>query len=210
MTIEEIIQKREITEVLHFTTNQGITGILASNSVKSRQCLSEDKYLEHIVKFNCPDRSRDSRWRDYVNLSITTVNLSLFGISKGKWHSKMEGFWCILSFSPEILTHSGVTFTTTNNIYTGVKRGCGADGLEQLFARRVMKWEGNIITRKSSTLKNQPTCNQSEVLYPGELSLDYLNFIYVNKSDDASAIESLFAVYPKFKGVKCIEKAELF
>lgn len=210
MTIEDIIIKRGITEVLHFTTNSGMTGILASNAVKSRKRLSEDKYLEHILKFNCPDRSRDSTWHDYVNLSITTVNLNLFGISKGKWHSGMEGFWCILSFSPEILTHSGVIFTTTNNIYTGVKRGQGAGILEQLFDRKVMKWERNIITRNLSTPQNQPTCNQAEVLYPGKLSLDYINCIYVNKADDASAVESLFAVYQKYKDVKCIEKAELF
>ncbi len=210
MKVHDVIQKHGINEVLHFTTNSGITGIFASNSVESRKRLSEDNYLEHILKYNCPDRSRDSKWLDYVNLSITTVNLNLFGISKDRWHSHMEGFWCILSFSPEILTHSGVIFTTTNNIYTGVERGQGADGLEKLFANRVIKWQGNIITRESSTPKNQPTCNQAEVLYPGELSLDYLKYIYVNKSDDASAVESLFAVYPKIKRVKCIEKTELF
>ena len=189
-----------------------IRGIFASNAVKSRKRLSEDKYLEHILKFNCPDRSRDSAWLDYVNLSITTVNLNLFGISKDKWHSRMEGFWCILAFLPEILSHTGVFFCTTNNAYSGVVlRGRGSTSLQRLFAKTVVEYEsGTLAIRKTTTPSNQPTCNQAEVLYPGELLLDYLNCIYVNKSDDASAVESLFAVYPKINRVECIEKTELF
>lgn len=212
MTIEDIIRKRGIKEVLHFTQNQGITGILASNAVKSRKHVSQDKYLEYILKFNCPDRSRDINWHGYVNLSITSVNQYFFRISKDKWHVGSVDWWCILSFPPEILTHPGVFFCTTNNAYSGVVvRGTGAAALERLFVDEVVEYEsGTVARRKTSTPSNQPTCNQAEVLYPGELSLDYLKSIYVNTSDDASAIESLFAVYPKFKVVKCIEKAELF
>ncbi len=207
-----MIEEREIKEILHFTTNKGITGILALQSVLSRKRLPKKEYLEHILKLNCPDRSRDIDWLDYVNLSISSINKRLFDISKDKWHSRMDGWWCVLSFSPEILTHSGVVFCTTNNAYNSVvQRGEGATGLRGLFADRVIEYESRTFAiRRNSTPSNQPTSSQAEVLYPQKLSLEYLQAIYVKESDDASAIESQFSLYPDGYVVECIEKPELF
>lgn len=210
MTIQQIIKKRGIEEILHFTTNKGITGILASGVVKSRKCLSRDQYLEYIIKYNCRNRSRDIYWHDYVNLSITSVNMRLFGISKGRWHSGEEGYWAILSFSPDILTHDGVHFATTNNAYADCQRAQGPEGLEALFANNVRSY-GSIIRRGVSIPLKQPTCNQAEVLYPGELSLQYLNNIYVENVDHACAIESQFCIFPELPPLpRCIIKEELF
>lgn len=207
-----MIEEREIKEILHFTTNKGITGILSLQSVLSCKLLPEEKYLEHILKINCPDRSRDIDWLDYVNLSISSINKRLFDISKDKWHSHMDGWWCVLSLSPEILTHSGVVFCTTNNAYNSVvKRGEGVAGLKELFADKVIEYESRTLaTRRISTPSNQPTSSQAEVLYPQKLSLEYLQCIYVKESDDASAIESQFSLYPDGYVVECIEKPELF
>ena len=210
MSISEIIEDRGIREILHFTTNSGLTGMLHLGLVKTRKSLPKEKYLEYILKYNCADRRKDVKWHDYVNLSITSVNLNLFGISKDNWHSGMDGYWCILSFNPEVLTHPGVVFTTTNNIYTGVCRAEGKEGLEKMFAEKVTRWYGNTVKRESNTPRNQPTCDQAEVLYPGELSLEYLRCIYVETFQDASAVESLFAVYPDMKEVECIERPDLF
>ena len=87
MTIEDIIRARQIEEILHFTTNQGITGILATEEVKARLHLPEEKHLEFIYKYNCEDRSRDRDWWQYVNLSISRVNSRLFDISSNRWHA---------------------------------------------------------------------------------------------------------------------------
>jgi hypothetical protein len=212
MTINDIIEEREIKEILHFTTNKGITGILAMKSVLSRKHLKAEEYLEHILKLNCLDRSRDIKWHDYVNLSISSINKRLFGISTDQWHSLMDGWWCILSFSPEILTHSDVVFCTTNNAYNRVvKRGEGAVGLNELFADKVIEYESRTLaSRGSLTLPSQPTCSQAEVLYPQKLPLEHLQCIYVKESDNASAIESQFSLYPGGHVVECIEKPELF
>jgi hypothetical protein len=212
VTIEDIIIKRGIKEILHFTTNLGFVGILDSECVKPRKILPDNRRLEHILKLNCPDRSRDLDWHNYVNLSITCVNKYIFGISKKKWHKNDIGWWCILSFRPEILTHSGVVFCTTNNAYSNVvKRGYDNSGLEALFANQIVEYEsGTVARRLSSTPSNQPTSKQAEVLYPGELSLDYLQKIYVNESDNASAVEGQWAVCSEAKSVECIVKPELF
>lgn len=210
MTINDIIQRRGIKEILHFTTNVGLTGILASKAVKPRESLPKDKYLEYVYLYNCEDRSRDAAWHEYVNLSITKVNWRLFSISMFKWHSNIDGWWCILSFDPVILRHPGVFFTTTNNIYTGVKRKTGVEGLEQLFAEKVVRWEGNVVTRTQSTPSNQPTCEQAEVLYPGELSLDYIKAIYAKDDHSAYAAESLLDTFNENPKVNCNVKPDLF
>lgn len=216
MTIEEIIEQRNIEDIVHFTTNSGLTGILASKGILSRARLTEDQYLEHIALYNCNDRTRDKDWLDYVNLSITTVNMKFFGISRNKWHPGIDGWWCILSFSPEILSHSGVYFATTNNIYTSVKRKPGAEGLNSLFADKVERWSGNVASRSHDLPLNQPTCGQAEVLYPQKLSTKYLKHIYFNNEEDLVAAESIISVFrglPEFKGLPefdCQIKSELF
>lgn len=210
MKINKVIDDRGIKEILHFTTNSGLTGILHSGKVKSRKRLSGDKYLEYILKLNCQNRSKDEAWIDYVNLSITSVNSNLFKISKDKWHAPMDGFWCIMSFNPDILTHPGIYFTTTNNIYTGVKRSKGAEGLESMFAENITLWSGKYQQRVPNMPLNQPTCNQAEVLYPKGVLMEHLKCIYVNSFQEASAVDSLIEIYPKYSNIECIEKPELF
>ena len=208
MTVGDIIAARHIEEVLHFTTNRGITGMIASGHALSRKRLPAEEHLEHVYQYNCEDRSRDANWHDYINLSITTVNRNLFGISKGKWHRAEDGWWCIASFVPEIMTHDRVVFTTTNNMYSGVERQSGPDGLERLFVPRICQWSGKFVSRPSACLPNQPTCEQAEVLYPGKLSLEYLKRLYVETPNNAAALESILGLYSL--DVSVFERPELF
>jgi len=55
MSVDEIIQSRGITEVLHFTTHRGITGAFASGCILSRRQLPQEKYLEHVCMNVCQD-----------------------------------------------------------------------------------------------------------------------------------------------------------
>ncbi len=192
MILEEAIRGRDIREVLHFTTNFGLAGVLATKTVKPRNLLTTDDYLEHIYKPNCEDRSRDIMWHDYVNLSITRINTRLFGISSGNWHCDINGWWCILSFHPAILVHPGVVFTTTNNMYSGVTRAQGVKGFEAMFAPIIRQWWSSIVTRSPEIPACQPTCRQAEVLYPGELSIDHLRRIYVRDEEPLDEIAGMF------------------
>lgn len=191
MTIEEIIRKRKICEVLHFTTHRGITGILATGHVLPRTQLPKDVYLEYVRLYNCPDRSRDKTWWEYVNLSLTDVNRYLLGIARNRWHSNDVGWWCVLSFVPAILTHDGVYFTTTNNAYPLVRHGEGADGLEAMFAPLVKEFDNKSVCRTPRAMLNMPTSPQAEVLYPKELDLIHLHHIYVPDEETAAKVESI-------------------
>jgi len=209
MTIEDIITARGIEEVLHFTTNYGLGGILATGVVKPRARLTEDKYLEQIYRPNCPDRSRDEAWHDYVNLSIARVNWRLLGISADRWHAGMDGWWCVLSFEPEILAHEGVYFTTTNNMYSGVRRAKGPKGLEAMYAERIVQWHSSHVCRDLATPSCQPTDYQAEVLYPGELSLDYLQHAYVSEEEHLDAIAGMCGMVTR-DPIPCAVAAQYF
>jgi len=182
LTVEEIIHARGIEEVLHFTTNCGLLGILDSRVVKPRARLESDERLEFIFSPNAAFR-KDARWLDHVNLSVSRINSRFFATS-GRWHGGRDIWWAVLSFRPEILTHPGVVFTTTNNKYRVTVRGTGPEGLERCFATTVIEYEsGTTATRWANMPPNLTTCQQAEVLYPGELSTEFMQRIYVKMGE---------------------------
>lgn len=187
MSIEQFCNDRGIESIVHFTTNRGSLGIFASNALKSRQRLDTDEQLRHIFQPNAQRRNKDTDWLDYANLSISRINTSFFNYS-GIWHREQDFFWCIFDFSPEIMQHAGVWFTTTNNIYTGVHRGQGAEGLANAFNDNTTLWPGKLISRPADHPLYLPTCPQAEVLYPGEVSTKYLQRIYARCDSDSDEI----------------------
>jgi hypothetical protein len=183
MTIGDAARKRGVKSVVHFTTNKGALGILVSNGIKSRECLNDDQKLEYIFQPNAADRTRDAAWLNYVNLSVSRINTQFFDVSAGSWHKHRDIWWCIFSFSPVVLEHPEVVFTTTNNIYTGVSQKKGKVGFEEMFSPSVVRWHGNIAQRYSGQPAWLTTCHQAEVLYKGEISTEFLETIYVQNED---------------------------
>lgn len=194
MTIRDLIARRGVQSVPHFTTNRGSLGILDARAVRPRERLTVDQRLEHIFMPNAANRSRDRHWHDYVNLSISRINHEFFSTSSGHWHRDDQLWWAILDFSPEILEHQGVHFTTTNNMYSGVVRAQGEAGFEAIFAPQITRWNVNTVTRELGMADNLPTCFQAEALYPGDLSTEYLQRIYVRDNESADELASQIAV----------------
>lgn len=188
MTVDEVISERGITEALHFTTNTGLLGMLASGAILARQQLPEEKYLEHVYRPNASVR-KDPDWLDYVNLSISRINSEFFEHSS-RWHRDRDVWWCVVSVDPVILTHDGVVFATTNNMYSGVGRASGATGLEALFAPTVTRWFGNQVTRPKDIPTHFTTCHQAEVLYPGSVPSQYFRAVYVATGEHADIVGS--------------------
>lgn len=187
-TVDSIVCRRGIQEILHFTKGSaGLAGILHVGAVQSRYRLERDARLTYIFEPNATFR-KDTEWLDYVNLSISDVNSAFFGAS-GNWHKEAGEWWVILSFDPAVAGHPGVFFTTTNNIYTGVQRAQGTEGLQALFADRILRWhdrsKGDIAAlRKAGTPDHLSTCEQAEILYPKEISTEFLLRIYVRNGED--------------------------
>lgn len=182
-TIGEIIANRNIQEILHFTKGSaGLTGILHVKAVQSRKRLERDHRLQYIFEPNAQFR-KDTAWLDYVNLSISEINSAFFEAS-GRWHKAEGEWWVILAFDPMILNHTGVYFATTNNFYTSVRRAQKTSGLQALFADQIVRWQNSIIHRGANMPAHLTSCEQAEVLYPGEVSTMFLRRIYVRDGED--------------------------
>lgn len=212
MKIDDIIQQRGLSEVLHFTKNAGLTGVLFKKSLRSRHRLVRDNELKYTFTPTAKYR-KDQNYLDYVNLSLSEINSEFYNVAAKKWFQGDDLWWCILAFSPEILTHPGVIFATTNNMYTGVSRHTGSQGLESLFAKRIVRWSGNVIARSDGLQAHLPTCEQAEVLYPGEIGTEYLTRIYVGRPEEEDEAKAYLATFQcddlsvvidqdKFKGRK--------
>lgn len=201
--------QRGIAEVLHFTTNPGLLGILATGAVLSRDGLSADRYVEHIYTPNCADRLKDADWTGYVNLSITRVNSSMLTFSRNR-HVADEVWWCVLAFDVSIMAHPGVYFSTTNNIYPAARRQQGITGLAALFEQSVAGRYGNLSHRTVHTPINLPTDPQAEVLFPDRIPLSWLRAIYVPDEDNIDYVNSLFVTFGVSPRVPVQYKPEVF
>jgi hypothetical protein len=189
-TIAEIIDRRQIQEVVHFTTNHGVLGMFADGRLLSRQRLPANKYLEHIYLPNASVR-KDPAWLDYISMSISRVNTRFFGYSQG-WEREAETWWAIVALDPAILTHDGIVFTTTNNIYPSCRRAPGADGLEAMFAPEVVGLYQKRLKRADDMPANWTTDDQAEILYPTELPTSYLRDLYTATDEHADIVASQY------------------
>ena len=187
MSVAERARERGITEILHYTSQKGIQGSVMKGAVLSRQQMENDEDVAYIFEGVWP--RRDHVWVDYISLSISRINASLYDKSRARYP---DWWWAVMSFSPEILDHDGVWFTTTNNVYEDVlERGQGVDGLEALFKDRVpWGYYGAVSVRRDSHPDNWPTDRQAEVLYPSTLSLDHLLCVYVPGSQHRALVHA--------------------
>lgn len=189
MTITATIQQRGISEVLHFTTNRGIIGTLAASALLSRHRLRQEQYLQHVLHVNAASRpeslqdfDKSQNWLDYVNLSISEINRRYFEFSS-KWHQNMDIWWGILAFDPTIMTHEGVFFATTNNAYEPLcLRQAGNSGLANLFQDRIQRKKDWNVSRQGRAA-HLTTCEQAEVLYPQQVSVEFLRRVYVSEGE---------------------------
>jgi len=99
----------------------------------------------------------------------------------------------VLEFAPVLLTHEGVVFVTTNNIYTGADRNTGAAGLEALFAERILQYRNLISVRGPDVPDELTTDAQAEVLYPVEVCTHHLRRVYVQNEHQAAVAEAQMA-----------------
>ena len=139
--VSKLARIRNIREIVHFSTNRGLTGCLHSGFVYPRSKLKAEDQLEHILTLNAPFRAeaedwfdRTENWIDYVNLSVSEITANLFRFSL-KWHAGKDIYWVIMGFDPALLDDDEVYFSTTNNIYEHTRRAKGPLGFETMLSR---------------------------------------------------------------------------
>jgi hypothetical protein len=195
------IAARDVQRLRHFTTNAGITGILATGEVRSRSLLAADAYLDRIYYPNCETRV-DPRWTGHVSVSVTDINDAFFSICSGSatWHRGMDGFWAVVEFDPILIAHRGVWFATTNNRYSNVSRQQGRAGFDAMFADVVHPFRP--ISRSPVLIRDglsaaQPTDPQAELLYPEAIPVEFIRAILVSRDEDAHSVASQLGVFAR-------------
>ena len=181
-TPSEAAARRDVRQLLHYTTQKGIHGTIASAALLSRAQLEEEEYLALIREAVWP--RRDAPWIDHISLSVTTINDTLFGQSRAHFSHL---WWAVIAVSPAVLDDDGVVFTTTNNIFPSVKRGKGTAGFEAMFADEVVGRWGVVRTRGGLPDRSQPTA-PPRVLYPQRIETGHIQAIYVMEPDHKNMI----------------------
>jgi hypothetical protein len=101
-----------------------------------------------------------------------------------------------MAFDPAIMTHERVAFATTNNSYDQCVRSRGADGLSSLFATVIeRKRETNWRAFRGMRTDELPTCEQAEVLYPGEIPTSFLRRVYVREEEHQDQVAGWLAEF---------------
>jgi ssDNA thymidine ADP-ribosyltransferase, DarT len=213
-SVLNFLKFHQITEVLHFTTNLGLVGCLATDLLLPRSKLKDEEILEHILFHNTPFRPEESpefdkseNWIDYVNMSISAISSHLFRYSSKKWHAGKDISWFIMSFDISILEHDGVYFSTTNNKYEFAERASGVPGLSALFRPTIQRRVGWTVARAARPLW-LTTCEQAEVLYPHGVALDHLRTVYAQEGEDADWANAVLATYGRTDVKVCIDPAK--
>src|ERR1700759_5046661 len=84
--------RRGVAELLHYTTQKGVQGTIASKALLSRAQLDGDEYLAHIREPVWP--RKDAQWIDHISLSVTSINDDLFFRSRNHYPHL---WWAVLS-----------------------------------------------------------------------------------------------------------------
>lgn len=182
--VSKLIAARKITEVLHFTTDNGVIGVLTTGYLIPRAQLRQEEQLEYILTPNC-DVRKDPQWTNYNSLSISQINTQFFDFSEREHGATRDLWWCILAFDSVILTHPKVWFSTGNNIWPRSLKSTGADGFARMFAEEVPGRYNSIVRRNAGLPDNVPTSFEAEVLYPGRISIEHLSRVYFRTQDHA-------------------------
>jgi hypothetical protein len=172
-TPAEAARRRGVARLVHYTTQKGIHGTIASKAIQSRARLDNEEYLAHIREPVWP--RKDPSWVDHISLSVTSINDELFRQSQ-RHYSHL--WWGVLAVDPAILDDADVVFTTTNNIFPKVRRANGVLGFEAMFADPVYGKYSSVHTRAGLPC-NQPTDRAAEVLFPQRIATDHVQAVYV-------------------------------
>ncbi|MEJ7792028.1 MAG: DarT ssDNA thymidine ADP-ribosyltransferase family protein [Gaiellaceae bacterium] len=193
MTAYTRAQGRGVAEIVHYTSERGVMGTVMKGMLLSRQRVQADPDLEFI--FEGVWERRDPEWLDHISLSVSRINLDLFERSRT---NHPQYWWAVMGFDPAILENEDdVWFTTTNNVYEDVcQRGQGEPGFEAMFGQEIpWGYYGSVHRRAAGYPDAWPTDRAAELLYPGEISLEFLLHLYVPGRQHRRLVDAWCEIY---------------
>lgn len=184
-SIKKIIKDREITELIHFTSTRGLEGIFKARHILSRFELENSNFVDdNEILFNSNDTFR-MEGKNYINLSVSKPNKSLFNRFKHRKESDPTIGWCILKINPHVLLDDNLKcfFSITNAANSAAKNDYGiksdVESFKKMFNDEVVVKNsyGSKTYSRFGLNKNQTTDNQAEILVEGKIPFKYINAI---------------------------------
>ena len=175
--IQEIIEKRNIRKLVHFTKISNLKSII-ENGILSREEMDKKN-----IKFYYNDEQRLDTWLSASCLSITKRNSAIFPKFVEKSNTN-ESDWIDVFISPEILIDKECIYCFTNaanHQFNDFRENNlplkSPKAFEMMFYKKVKRKEGHIILRDIQK-ENETTCIQAEVCVFGKIEKKYfLNLV---------------------------------
>ncbi|HEJ8099337.1 TPA: DUF4433 domain-containing protein [Serratia marcescens] len=182
MTIQEIVQQRNITKLFHFTHIDNLPSILNTGLV-SRSSLDEVG-----GKYDYNDGDRIDGHLDAICVSISFPNSKMFY----KYRQSKLGNWVVLEIHPSILWDKVCAFYPTNAASNNVRFNDtdlmkGGAAFSSLFSDDIFG-----VQREMNLPAEYPTDVQAEVLVFEDIGIEYIvNTVHSNK-DTAEHFKHLY------------------
>ena len=181
MNIEELMQRRGIMHLVHFTRAENLRSILSGGLIP-RMWLNGDSAI-----FN--DEFRYDRCEDAVCASIEFPNYKMFYQLR---EANSSGAWVVLLLSAQILLDFDCAFCQTNagseaSYAVPLAQRQGAGALAALYAPMV-----GGVPRAGGLPLSYPTDPQAEVLVFGIIPPEYIEAVYFNSYTTMRKFSDLF------------------
>ncbi len=195
--IEEI-DRRNITKLLHFTTNLNVLSILSEGFIIPRNKLESSNDV-NLCNSDFQDSLRLDG-KNHINCSIERINIKMLN-QKKKYLLPEERdlrFFCVIAISPKYIYRKSTMFSVTNAANSYNRNNIGIDGSFEKFIS-MFKPEmyylasGYVhhVSRSSMNRDNIPTDIQAEVLIYDSISANDIIQIYVEKEDNILMLKSV-------------------
>lgn len=192
--IEQVVKKRSIKNLIHFTPTINFMSMVEQQAILSRDHLEKldiEQYdVLDYVQFTDSIRYDD---KSYINLSITEPNRFLFRKFRERTKNDPSIEWCVLKLKTELLYWHDTLFSVTNAASYAAKRE-GINGtshdFEKLFQSELLL--KNRVCRFSGMANNLTTDNQAEVLVKNKIPFSYVEEVcFVDECSMASTLAAL-------------------
>lgn len=183
MTLQQIVQQRNITRLFHFTHSDNLSSIITHGLI-ARDALNNEG-----IEYNYND---DVRLDGHLNancLSISYPNAKMFF----KYRNERQGNWVLLEIKPTVLWEKDCSFYPTNAASNSVRFNDilsmkSVDAFNSMFSKQVFAEE-----RPNYLTSEYTTDVQAEILVCSKIEPSYfLNVYHPNKS----SADHFYALHP--------------
>ncbi|WNK22483.1 DarT ssDNA thymidine ADP-ribosyltransferase family protein [Providencia hangzhouensis] len=164
MTLQKIVQERNITKLFHFTHSDNLSSII-QRGLKSKKELDDEK-----IAHNHNDDKRLDGHTNAICLSISYPNAKMFY----KYRQEKQGDWILLEISPTILWDKDCAFYPTNAASNNVRMN-KVSLMQGVSAFNAMFEDSIFAIERCSTLPTEFTTDvQAEVLVFDRIEASYI------------------------------------